>query len=70
MILSDNLHNYMLKVGKTKSFLMAFYVIYLVARMGILLRLNAVGTFGKAPRKNKEWEHYDQLTLQTYELHY
>lgn len=63
MILSDNLQNHMLKVGKTKNFFMNSYVIYLGTWMGIFPRLNAIGILGEAPRQKNAWEYYDQLNL-------
>lgn len=65
MILSDSVHNQMIKVNQTKTFFMTSYVVYATARMGIFPRLNAVGTLGEAPEQKKACEHYDQLTLQT-----
>lgn len=70
MFFSESLHNQILRVGKIKSFFMTSYVVYAAARRGIFPTLNAVGVLGEALGQKKVWDHYDQLTLQTSELHY
>lgn len=48
MIVSDSIHNQMIKVRETKRFFMTFYVVYAVAQVGIFLGLQIVGILGEA----------------------
>lgn len=50
MVVSKSIHNQMLRVRETKSFVMTSYVIYAAARMGIFPGINTVGILGEAPR--------------------
>lgn len=69
-IISDNIHDHLLKVVETKTLYMSSYVIYCVARMGQFSGLIPIVSMDDVLDQKKVWEYYDQLELKASDNHF